>query len=511
MVLSKNNLKHIHSFSVLKPDEKLFELPEKVLQFGTGVLLRGLPDYFIDNANRQGIFNGRIVVVKSTSVSDTEVFNKQDALYTHCIRGIEDGVKKHENIINCAISRVLSASNEWEKILDCALNLNMKLIISNTTEIGIQLVHEDVRRHPPVSFPGKLLAFLYHRYVAFSGCNESGMIIIPTELIPENGKKLKSIVMELARGNGLEDTFIEWLECRNHFCNSLVDRIVPGHSSMELQTLLEKELGYTDNLSLISEAYCLWAIESNEETKKVLTFAGLHKGVILAENIELYRELKLRLLNGSHILACSLAFLAGCETVQQAMEDEILSRYIIDVMKSEIAMGIPYEVDHVVAQKFASQVLDRFRNKEIQHHWINITTHYSLKMKMRVIPVVLKYYELYHHSPELISLGFAAYVFFMKALKEVDGIFYGEVEGNDYVINDDSAGLFMERWKTMPPSELVHVVINDIEFWDADLRSINDFQNSVLQKLEMIIKKGIKETISFVQSHMIFANESQRC
>ena len=31
-------------------------LPEKVLQFGTGVLLRGLPDYFIDKANKLGVF-----------------------------------------------------------------------------------------------------------------------------------------------------------------------------------------------------------------------------------------------------------------------------------------------------------------------------------------------------------------------------------------------------------------------------------------------------------------------
>ncbi|HEX8348884.1 MAG TPA: altronate oxidoreductase, partial [Hymenobacter sp.] len=44
---------------VALPEEKLFALPEKVIQFGTGVLLRGLPDYLIDKANRQGVFNGR--------------------------------------------------------------------------------------------------------------------------------------------------------------------------------------------------------------------------------------------------------------------------------------------------------------------------------------------------------------------------------------------------------------------------------------------------------------------
>ena len=70
MWLSKYNLKNIQTEKVLLPDLRLFDLPEKVLQFGTGVLLRGLPDYFIDKANKQGIFNGRIVVVKSTDGGD---------------------------------------------------------------------------------------------------------------------------------------------------------------------------------------------------------------------------------------------------------------------------------------------------------------------------------------------------------------------------------------------------------------------------------------------------------
>src|SRR5665647_3936037 len=82
MLLSKFNLKNIDAGIVTVPDESLFALPEKVLQFGTGVLLRGLPDYFIDKANRNGIFNGRIVVVKSTDSGDSAAFDKQDGLYT---------------------------------------------------------------------------------------------------------------------------------------------------------------------------------------------------------------------------------------------------------------------------------------------------------------------------------------------------------------------------------------------------------------------------------------------
>ena len=91
MQLTRENLKKIKAQAGIEvPDDKLFELPEKVLQFGTGILLRGLPDYFIDKANRQGIFNGRIVIVKSTSTGGTADFDEQDGLYTLCVRGFRN-------------------------------------------------------------------------------------------------------------------------------------------------------------------------------------------------------------------------------------------------------------------------------------------------------------------------------------------------------------------------------------------------------------------------------------
>src|SRR5687767_11917843 len=106
MKLSRYNLKNIDPGNVVVPHDEIFELPEKVLQFGTGVLLRGLPDYFIDKANRKGIFNGRIVVVKSTAKGDTSAFDSQDGLYTVCVRGLQAGAKIEENIVNSSISRV---------------------------------------------------------------------------------------------------------------------------------------------------------------------------------------------------------------------------------------------------------------------------------------------------------------------------------------------------------------------------------------------------------------------
>ncbi|MEO7531951.1 MAG: altronate oxidoreductase, partial [Sediminibacterium sp.] len=145
MQLSKNILAQLHTGTNTVPAVPLFSLPERVLQFGTGVLLRGLPDYFIDRANKQGVFNGRVVVVKSTSNGGTDVFAKQDGMYTLLERGVVNGVQTESTSINASISRVLSANDEWDEILKCAANPQMQLIISNTTEVGITLVETDAQ------------------------------------------------------------------------------------------------------------------------------------------------------------------------------------------------------------------------------------------------------------------------------------------------------------------------------------------------------------------------------
>ena len=169
MYLSKKLLNKNSINGIEIPEENYFELPEKVLQFGTGVLLRGLPDYFIDKANKQKMFNGRVVMVKSTDSGGTEAFEKQDYLYTLCVRGIDNGQNIEENIINASISRLLSAKKDWYKILQCAANPDMQIVVSNTTEVGLVLMKDNIHDAPPQSFPGKLLAFLYQRYKNFQG------------------------------------------------------------------------------------------------------------------------------------------------------------------------------------------------------------------------------------------------------------------------------------------------------------------------------------------------------
>lgn len=475
-------------------DQKLLALPEKVLQFGTGVLLRALPDYFIDKANRQGLFKGRVVIVKSTD-SDSSAFEKQDGLYTVCVRGVEQGRMVEENMINASVSRVLSASSDWEKILACAHNPEMKIIISNTTEVGIQLVEESVVGAVPHSFPGKLLAFLFERYKMFQGDPASGMVIIPTELITENGFKLKSIVLELAGWNKLELGFLEWVENNNTFCNSLVDRIVPGKPSKEVCEKLEGELGYSDELLTMSEVFRLWAIEGDEKVKSVLGFSGADVGVVVAPDITMFKELKLRLLNGTHTMACGLGYLAGFGLTREAMMDEVFSMFTKNLMKKEIANAIPYLIDEEKKQAYADNVFERFCNPFIDHQWLSITLQYSTKMKMRNVPLLKRHYELTTSVPMRMATGFAGFLYFMKATKKEGDKYFGERNGVDYEIKDAAAAYFYEVWKMGSLEEVVHTVMDNTALWEAEIGGLPGLKHAVSRQLVLMMEKGVLQTI----------------
>lgn len=477
------------------PADTLRQLPERVLQFGTGVLLRGLPDYLIDKANRQGIFNGRIVVVKSTDGGDMSAFARQDNLYTLCIRGVNNQKIVEENVVCSAISRVLSARYQWNEILRVAVSPELQVVISNTTEVGIQLVDEDIRQSPPVSFPGKLLAVLHARYEAFAGDPTKGLVIVPTELIPDNGTKLGDILLELAHRNELDAAFIDWLETANTCCNSLVDRIVPGRPDPATQHALTEMLGYEDDLLTISEAYCLWAIEGDEQVREVLSFHQADEGIVIRPNIDQFRELKLRLLNGTHTLSCGLAFLSGLDTVREAMEDDLLAPFMQSVMLGELIPGIPYAVDDKIAQRFGFQVLDRFRNPFIEHRWLAITMQYSTKMQMRNVPTLLHYYQTLNVTPRYMAIGFAAYLLFMRATHQQDETWYGERQDGAYPIYDDRAAYFADLWARLTPEELTNTVLQNTTLWGFDLTQLPGFASSVASLLTKLAEQGVRATL----------------
>jgi tagaturonate reductase len=521
MLLNKENLARIPSHpSLQRPAPRIFDLPEKVLQFGTGVFIRGLIDYFIDKANNAGQFNGRVVMVKSTAAGTTVDFTRQDGLYTLLMKSVDGGVEIDEKVICAAVSRTLDAATEWGKVRACASNPDLSIIISNTTEIGIVLAPDDkVDDTPPSSFPGKLLAFLWQRYRAFGGSKDSGMVIVPTELIPGNGDLLKSIVQQLAQLNKLPLAFIEWLNVANDFCNSLVDRIVPGKLPVAEQTAVEAELGYEDKLLVMAESFGLWAIEtSSARSRNLLSFSAAHPGIHLVDDITKFRELKLRLLNGSHNLSCALGYLAGFTTVKEAMANKDFDVWMQGLILEDIAGSILSDlISKEEATAFGLSVLSRYRNPHIDFQWLDICVQDTSKIRIRAIPIILQHYKRYGYVPRHISMGMAAYILFMRSTRaspgpnldrhastsngtgspsESQGSFTGRLGGREYPITDDFAADLHDKWQEASLPAVVDSILGDQRIWGADLASLQGFADDVVFYADNLDRHGFFRTLN---------------
>lgn len=310
--------------------------PEKVLQFGTGNFLRAFLDYHIHVMNKKNLFNGQIVVVQSTTSGTVDALNDQQGLYTLYLQGMKENKPVSEHEVIRSISRGLNIQNDYDSYLELAHNPELRFIFSNTTEAGIQFNGEDhLKDRPQKSFPGKLTAFLYARYRVFEGDKNKGFIIFPCELIENNGVELKRIVLKFASAWNLEREFIEWIKVANTFCNTLVDRIVPGYpkDSIEEKT---KELGYIDKLVVVGEQFELFVIEGPDFVKEEFPADQAGLNVHVVQDLTSYREKKVRILNGAHTAMTPVAYLYGLNTVSEAVTIENTKEFIEKVIYEEI-------------------------------------------------------------------------------------------------------------------------------------------------------------------------------
>lgn len=488
------------------PPTGSFELPEKVLQFGSGRLLRGFVDTFVDEANREGVFEGRVVVVQSTGTERARSFNEQDGLFTTCIEGLEDGEEVRRYAIRSSVSRAIPAREEWGAVLDLARSADLEIVTSNTTEVGIQLDREDrIDRNPPRSFPGKLTAVLYARYEAFSRSDRSGsaaehgLTIVPTELIEANGETLRGIVLDLTREWELGSDFREWIREANRFCNTLVDRIVTGRPDEDHMPEHVDRIGYEDELLTVGEPYRLWAIEGGEEVAETLSFAQADEGIVLTDDIEPYRTRKVRILNGAHTTSVPVAYLAGGRTVLEMMEDELTGPFVEELVREEILPTVEDEVER--PREFAEDVLERFRNPFLEHQLLDITLQESTKLRHRVLPSVLAHREACGTMPARLSFGFAAALLFLRGREKRDGRVYGRRGGEAYPIRDDRADWFLDAWREVDPSDavsirgLVEKVASETRFWGRDLTNVDGFVDAIAGHLQAQLENGIRPAL----------------
>ncbi|QHQ62175.1 tagaturonate reductase [Anaerocolumna sedimenticola] len=468
--------------------------PVKVLQFGEGNFLRAFVDYMIDIANEQGVFNGNIAIVKPIAYGNLDAFHKQECCYTVSLRGKENGETKVLNRIVTSVSDAIDCINEYDKYSAYAKSESLRFIVSNTTEAGIVFDKTDsFKENPPKTFPGKLTKLLFERYEYFKGDSTKGLVMIPCELIENNGGSLKQCILKYADLWKLDGGFLNWINEACIFCSTLVDRIVTGYPKEEAETIF-KELGYEDALLVTGEIFGLWVIESEKDISEEFPLDKAGLPVIFTNNQKPYRERKVRILNGAHTSFVLASFLAGNDYVKESMEDEDVKTFMTKTIFDEIIPTLSLPKEELIT--FAESVIERFENPYIKHALLSISLNSVSKWKARCLPSFQGYVSKYGKIPSHLTFSLAALLSFYRSEERGENALIGRRDDETYMIMDDEYVLdFFVKYAKLPTREMVEAYLKDKSLFGDDIAKYRSLADIITLYMENIEKYGMREAM----------------
>jgi len=463
------------------------------MQFGGGNFLRAFVDWMVQVLNEETDFNGGIVVVKPTARGDYKALKSQDGLFTVVLDGIKKGeLIAEKKVVDC-VQEIVNPYAEWQNYLELAENPDIRFIVSNTTEAGIKFNAEDkLDDNPPKEFPGKLTRWLHHRFKHFKGDSAKGCILLPCELIVDNGLALKETILKYTDHWELEGKFKSWIQDSNHFCSTLVDRIVSGYPS-ERASEIFAEIGFEDDLVVAGEYYHSWVIQGNEIVSEELPFNKTDLNVEFVDDLAPYREMKVRILNGAHTSMVPVGYLSGIRFVKEAMDDNEVSSFVESLLEDEAAKTLNFSES--VKQKFIADVLDRFRNPLLKHQLISISLNSTSKFVARLLPTLKDYKGLSGLLPKRIVFGLSALIRFYK----------GEFDGEPIELKDDKTVIefFGSTYAKVDAEDIslleaIELILGNVNIWSEDLSRIEGLDDMVFKNIQNIESKGIKESLKLL-------------
>ena len=461
------------------------------IQFGEGNFLRAFVDYCIQILNDKTSFSGKVNIIQPLPEGMIEQLKIQNGKYNLFHEGIIKGkIIRDRMQINC-VRQMNNPYQEFDQFLELAKNENLTFVFSNTTEAGIVIdTRDQFTDKPPRSFPGKLTRLLHHRYKAFNGDPSKVLHIIPSELIEQNGTKLKKIILELSKIWKLEDHFISWIN-QNHFYNTLVDRIVPGFPKKDLD-FYKKELFFDDQLIVTCEPFFLWVIEGNPELLKIFPIDQLKEiDVKVVPDLGIFRTRKVRILNGSHTTMVPVGLLHGTKTVSDILKNDFLKTFLSQTLFDEIIPSV--DLDKQQLTDYADSVLERFSNPFIIHKLESISLNSISKFKVRVLPSLISYFRKQGKVPKNLTFSMAALIYF-----------YGkEVSKHPYPLKDDPEiiAFFNKIWSKRKIEKVALKTLSNTDLWDKNLADISPLKDSLTKALNALATHDkINEAYQFFKS-----------
>ena len=462
-----------------------------ILQFGEGNFLRCFADWMIDTMNEKANFKAEVVIIQPQPKGLVPMLKEQgNAYHTYLTEWKNEQATKTVRNITC-IKDVINPYSEFSAYLNYAKDTNLKYIISNTTEAGIAFSDETYLGGVcPTGFPAKLTVFLLERFKTL-GTSAPVITVLACELIENNGAKLRACIIETAKHWELSQEFINWVDTHQVFCNTLVDRIVPGFPHHNKEDIW-KEIGQEDNLVTTGEGYHLWGIEGSGDLQERFPTKAAGLNVLYVDDLKPFRDRKVRILNGAHTATTSLGLVYGIETVNDVFNNEDINAYLNHLIFSEIVPSINPEDNDLVA--YAHDIVTRFKNPLIRHELKSISLNSVSKFYTRLMPSYFEYEATFNKVPSAMLLGFACLIH--RYIKEESSTLNDTQEVKDA----------MSTWNNQGINSTVDLKRLMTLLWKDKTPKSKLFYDAGFEYLQQIKQDGIKDTFKAIYKCFVSKN-----
>jgi mannitol 2-dehydrogenase len=289
----------------------------------------------------------------------------QDNLYTLVERS---AVEETVTVIG-SLAGVVFAGESSAALMDAIDRPAIRIVSLTVTEHGYCLNRSTKRLDPDhtliradLAHPDRPSSAIGIIVEAYRRRRESGVppfTALSCDNIQHNGTVLQEAVLALA---GLRDSKLaDWIAANASFPSTMVDRITPVTAETDVAALAQR-YGIIDRWPVFSELFTQWVIEDRFPQGRP---AWEDAGAQFVDDVAPYEFMKLRLLNASHLAVAGLGRLAGYVTIDEAMADPLISRYMTTLMERETGPTLP-PVPGIDLPLYKATLVERFANPAIK-------------------------------------------------------------------------------------------------------------------------------------------------
>ena len=457
-----------------------------IVHLGIGAFHRAHMAVYVDDLLARSAGDWGICGVSLRSAGVRNALAPQGGLYTLVERG--PGAPRYRII--GSVKEVLVAPEDPELVVERMARIETRIVSLTVTEKGYchspatgaldehhpDILHDLTDPDTPRSAIGFLVSALDRR-------RQAGLppfTVLSCDNLPNNGDTVRGIVQRFA--DLTDPTLGRWIEDEGAFPNTMVDRIVPA-STDEDRAAVDAALGCHDAWPVATEPFRQWVIEDDFSAGRPDWSAV---GAQLVSDVAPFELMKLRLLNGAHSCLAYLGYLAGYETVSDAMADPNMAAYVRRLMDDEVTptLDVPPGTD-LTAYKDA--LIERFRNPALKHRTWQIAMDGSQKLPQRLLGTVRD--RLAAGRPiDSLALGIAAWMRYVTGVDE---------RGEPIDVRDPLADLLgdVTRQAAGDPAALVGALLGVQDVFSSDLPADRNFADALSAAMAQLVSQGARRTL----------------